>query len=282
MATANNELHQDYLKTVYRCITESRMICHDMVEEHKVVYIMSGRLTLRIGNKKVDIQNGEAVFVRKNHLVKEFKQPGLGGEPFKGLFLHLHTSTLKNIASRIELPGAHAGAEMKNALAIPLPSHPFLKGLFYSLDQYFSTGTPMSEELIDAKVYETVLVLLELMPELSEMIFDFCSQWKIDLKEFMEKNYLCDLSIEQFAHYAGRSLSGFKRDFKDIFGMPPHRWILQKRLDAAYGLLAEGGCCLEDVCLRTGFKNSSHFATVFKKRFGITPTEAKSPFPDIC
>lgn len=171
---------------------------------------------------------------------------------------------------------------MKNALAIPLLSHPFLKGLFYSLDQYFSMGTPMSEELIDAKVYETVSVLLELMPELSEMIFDFCSQWKIDLKEFMEKNYLCDLSIEQFAHYAGRSLSGFKRDFKDIFGMPPHRWILQKRLDAAYSLLAEGGCGLEDVCLRTGFKNSSHFATVFKKRFGITPTEAKSPFPDIC
>ena len=89
MAYAGKEIHQNYLNTFYRCITESKMICHDMVEEHKIVYIISGRLTLRCGNRKVDVENGQAVFVRRNHLVKEYKQPGADGEPFKGLFFHL-------------------------------------------------------------------------------------------------------------------------------------------------------------------------------------------------
>ncbi len=42
------------------------MIGHDMMEEHKVVYIMSGKLTLKMGNKKVTLNNGGAIFVRQN------------------------------------------------------------------------------------------------------------------------------------------------------------------------------------------------------------------------
>lgn len=273
MSTASNELHQDYMQTFYRCITENGMICHDMVSEHKVVYIMSGRLTLKTGNKQVTLNNGEAVFVRRNHLVKEMKQVGPNGEPFKGLFLHLHAATLRKIAMRIEIPDTKADPKLAHATAIALPSHPFLKGLFLSLDEYFSLGKEMSEELIDTKIYETVLILLKLKPALSRILFDFRNPWKMDLKDFMESNYLCDLSIEQFANYTGRSLSTFKRDFKNTFGEAPHRWIMHQRLNKAYTLIAQKQRKLSDVYMEIGFKNPTHFATAFKRQFGMTPTE---------
>lgn len=273
MATANQELHQDYLKTFYRCITEKGMICHDMVEEHKVVYILSGRLTLKMGKKQVTLNNGEAVFVRRNHLVKEFKQAGTNGEPFKGLFLHLHAATLKKFAAGRGIPPVKADSKLAQALAVPLPAHPFLKGLFFSLDQYFSSGREMPKELIEAKIHETLLILMELKPELSQILFDFRNQWKIDLKEFMEKNYLCDLRIEQFACFTGRSLSTFKRDFQEIFGETPHRWILSKRLEKAYALLVQRQHAPSEVYQEAGFKNPTHFATAFKRQYGETPTE---------
>lgn len=273
MATANKELHQDYLKTFYRCITEKGMICHDMVEEHKVVYIMSGRLTLQMGNKKVTLKNGEAVFVPRNHLVKELKQTGTSGEPFKGLFLHLHSGTLRKLATQIDIPDTKAGVRQVKAVAISLPEHPFLEGLFFSLEQYFSLGKDLPEELIETKIRETVLILLKLNSELSRILFDFRNQWKPDLKGFMEKNYLCDLSIEQFAGFTGRSLSTFKHDFQEVFGKTPHRWIMEKRLDLAYSLLTQRDVSFSEVYLKAGFKSPTHFATVFKRRFGENPVK---------
>ncbi len=276
MAYADKEIHQNYLNTFYRCITESKMICHDMVEEHKIVYIMSGRLTLRCGNRKVDVENGHAVFVRRNHLVKEYKQPGADGEPFKGLFFHLNASDLRNIKERIEIPLVKADESLKRELAVTLSPHPFLKGLFTSLDQYFSSDSPIPTSLIKSKVLETVIILLQLLPELASVLFDFSRQWRSDLREFMEKNFLCDMNLEQFAHFTGRSLSGFKREFFEIFGCTPHQWIVEKRLKHAKKIIESKNCSLSDVYLKAGFKNPTHFSTCFKKRFGLTPSEAFS------
>ncbi len=276
MANAGKEIHQNYLDTFYRCITETKMICHDMVEEHKIVYIMSGRLTLRSCNRKVDVANGQAVFVRRNHLVKEYKQPGINGEPFKGLFFHLKTSDLKDIEDQIEIPTVRINESLKRELAVTLSPHPFLKGLFMSLDQYFSSDSPIPTSLIKSKVQETVIVLLQLLPELAPLLFDFSKQWRSDLRVFMENNFLSDMSVEQFAHFAGRSLSTFKREFVKIFEQTPHQWILDKRLEYARKLLESRKYPLSEVYLKAGFKNPTHFATCFKKRYGLTPSDAFS------
>lgn len=276
MAHAGKEIHQNYLNTFYRCITESKIICHDMVEEHKIVYIMSGRLTLRCGNRKVDVKNGQAVFVRRNHLVQEYKQPDADGEPFKGLFFHLNEYELRDMEERIEIPIVKDNESLKRELAVTLSPHPFLKGLFMSLDQYFSSDSPIPASLIKSKVQETVIVLMELLPDLAPILFDFSRQWKSDLREFMEKNYLCDMNVEQFAHFSGRSLSGFKREFFEIFGSTPHQWIVGKRLEYAKNLIENKDCPLSDVYLKAGFKNPAHFATCYKKRFRMTPSEAYS------
>ena len=117
---------------------------------------------------------------------------------------------------------------------------------------------------------------MELKPQLAGVLFDFEEPWKIDLREFMNRNYTCDLTLEQLAHYTGRSLSVFKRDFADTFeGETPARWIIRRRLEEAMILLKKG-VPASSVYLKVGFKNLSHFSTAFKRQFGILPTQAKS------
>lgn len=97
---------------------------------------------------------------------------------------------------------------------------------------------------------------------------------KIDLNDFMEKNFRSDMSMTEFAKASGRSLSTFKRDFKKMSELSPERWLTDRRLRAAFELLQRGRR-VSDACFDVGFKNVSHFSAIFKKKFGITPGEAR-------
>ncbi len=78
--------------------------------------------------------------------------------------------------------------------------------------------------------------------------------------------------MEDLAHYTGRSLATFKRDFKKISDLTPEKWLIRKRLEVAYNLMKEGGNKVVDVYTKVGFRNQSHFSAAFKKQYGIAPT----------
>lgn len=273
---AKFKINEGNVENFFCCTTIFDRICEGVVDEHMLGFVSSGELTLQTKEKKVNIRNGEAVFIRRNHLVTKLKQPAKNGQPFKGLFLRINVPFLKSISKQIVLPIHPLSDSLSNSLHFYLPQHPFLTGLFQSLDAYFTTGQLPSPTIIETKLKEAVLVLLELKPQLAGVLFDFEEPWKIDLWEFMNRNYTCDLTLEQLAHYTGRSLSAFKRDFADTFeGETPARWIIRRRLEGAMILLKKG-IPPSSVYLKVGFKNLSHFSTAFKRQFGILPTQVKS------
>lgn len=93
----------------------------------------------------------------------------------------------------------------------------------------------------------------------------------------MRNDYRSELSIEEFAHYSGRSLFSFKREFAEASGgETPARRIMRNRLDDAMAMLKEGVSASE-VYVRVGFKNPSHVSTAFKKQFGPPPPEYSTP-----
>ena len=89
--------------------------------------------------------------------------------------------------------------------------------------------------------------------------------------DFLDKNYMCDLSIEEIANYTGRSLDTFKRDFMKVSDLPPQKWIIRRRLEAAHALIRSGRENVTDVCYRVGFKNLSHFSKAYKEMYGNSP-----------
>ena len=120
---------------------------------------------------------------------------------------------------------------------------------------------------------EGIYALLNSNEELYPILFDFAEPWKIDLLDFLNGNYMEELSMEQIASFTGRSLATFKRDFKKISSLTPQKWLIKKRLEMAYIKLKEEGKKVQDVYMEVGFKNPSHFSTAFKKQYGISPTE---------
>ncbi|MCR4994732.1 MAG: AraC family transcriptional regulator [Bacteroidales bacterium] len=109
---------------------------------------------------------------------------------------------------------------------------------------------------------------------MADLVINGAQVQKIALEDFMERNFRSDMSMSEFAKASGRSLSTFKRDFKKMSALSPERWLTDRRLRASFELLKRGNR-VTDTCFDVGFKNVSHFSAIFKKRFGVTPSEVR-------
>ncbi len=158
--------------------------------------------------------------------------------------------------------------------AIKLPQTAELKSLFASLVPYFDGAVQPNDDIMRLKQQEALLALLHIDSRFAPTLFDFSDPWKIDILDFMNENYMHEMTTDDMAHYTGRSLATFKRDFKKVSDITPERWVTRKRLEVAYEMVREGKQKMVDICYAVGFKNPSHFSTAFKKQYGITPAMA--------
>ena len=154
-----------------------------------------------------------------------------------------------------------------------LPSkRPDIRSLFESLIPYFDMGEKPSEEILKLKMIEGVYVLLNTDKNLYASLFDFVEPWKIDILDYLNENYMYDLSMEEIASYTGRSLATFKRDFAKVSDLSPRKWIIQRRLEAAHDLIRSGKKKVTEACFDVGFKNLSHFSKIYKETYGTAPS----------
>ena len=83
-----------------------------------------------------------------------------------------------------------------------------------------------------------------------------------------------DFGIEVLCREMAMSRTLFYGRLKTLTGKTPQDFIRQIRLERAAVLLREGRSVLE-VSAVTGFTNSKHFSTVFKRHFGVQPSKYK-------
>lgn len=79
------------------------------------------------------------------------------------------------------------------------------------------------------------------------------------------------LSIAELASACALSQSHFSRAFLQTLGVPPHRWLLNRRVDRAKELMSAGTLPLNDVAKACGFSTQSHFTRVFMGLTGTPP-----------
>jgi len=75
------------------------------------------------------------------------------------------------------------------------------------------------------------------------------------------------------AALAGLSECHFSRAFKQSLGMPPHRYLMARRVEAAAGLIRDSDRPLVDIALALGFSDQSHFTRLFTRLNGETPRD---------
>lgn len=82
--------------------------------------------------------------------------------------------------------------------------------------------------------------------------------------------------VERLASVSGVSSAHFARSFKDAFGIPPHRYLLTRRIERAKALLRDTDMPILDIALDTGWLSLGTFGRVFKDITGQTPGELRA------
>ncbi|WP_197434521.1 helix-turn-helix domain-containing protein [Agrobacterium vitis] len=88
------------------------------------------------------------------------------------------------------------------------------------------------------------------------------------------------LSLQQLADLAGLSIPHLCRAFKQTFGLPPYRYIIQRRIERAKQHLRDTSLSITEIALSCGFSSASHFANVFRKEVGTTPLDYRATWSD--
>jgi AraC-like DNA-binding protein len=93
-------------------------------------------------------------------------------------------------------------------------------------------------------------------------------------REEMDANVAGRHSLWQLSSTVAMSPFVFARVFRELVGVPPHRYLLRRRLEWARTLL-ESGMSVTDTCYEVGFNNLAHFTRTYRRHFGTLPSAAR-------
>lgn len=116
------------------------------------------------------------------------------------------------------------------------------------------------------------------IPIQSEILTDVKDKKFLDLFEVILAQHISDenFSVESFAELMGLGRSQFYKRVKTLTGETPIQHLHRARLEYASRLLCDTKMTIEEVMLRSGFHNPTHFYNAFKKYFGMSPKELRA------
>jgi AraC family transcriptional regulator len=95
--------------------------------------------------------------------------------------------------------------------------------------------------------------------------------------EYVEGRLDAGPTLEQMAAVARLSAYHFARQFKRATGLPPHQYVIARRVERAKELLQAGtDLSLVEVAADAGFSDQSQFSRHFKRLVGVTPRQFRT------
>lgn len=98
--------------------------------------------------------------------------------------------------------------------------------------------------------------------------------WRVKkVQDYVEAHLTDTITLADIAAAAGLSPMHFAAQFRAATGHRPHEFVQLHRVEKAKALLSQTAAPMIDIATEVGFRNQSHFATVFKRYAGQTPSD---------
>ncbi|MBD2465703.1 helix-turn-helix transcriptional regulator [Oscillatoria sp. FACHB-1407] len=175
---------------------------------------------------------------------------------------------------------AHAVQESVNPERVELMMHrgqkdPLIREILFALKAELEAGCPSGRLYGEAMGTALAVHLLKCYSTLKPsptVYVDGLPQHKLNqVLEYIQVHLDQDIKLIDLADCVGMSQYYFCRLFKQSMGVSPHQFMLQQRIERAKQLLQQKDLTIADIALSCGFKNQSHFTTLFRKFIGSTP-----------
>jgi AraC-like DNA-binding protein len=98
-------------------------------------------------------------------------------------------------------------------------------------------------------------------------------------KDLADSRYDEPLRVADLAGAAGLSRAHFSREFRRVFGEPPHSYLLTRRLERAAAMLRMTDRQVADICFSVGLHSVGSFTSSFTRAFGVPPATYRARHP---
>jgi len=102
------------------------------------------------------------------------------------------------------------------------------------------------------------------------------AEWYASVRKaraFIDEHFAEPLDLDAICREAHFSRYHFLRLFRSAFGVTPHQYLTQKRIEKAKVLLAANEVSVTEVCFAVGFQSLGSFSTLFQKHAGRSPQQ---------
>ncbi|MBR1514511.1 MAG: helix-turn-helix transcriptional regulator [Bacteroidales bacterium] len=239
------------------------------LEQHLLYVVLGGSVKLTCGRQSWTVSKNEMILLRRAQSVSYEKRGSAETGLFESLLFAINDELLKDFLTSqdVKIPPM---TEELGAQVSPMSER--LVAYCWSLAPYFNDPSQTNPGLLRLKVMELLYNVMDCSKNIFRQMLQLRQPVKTDLHRVVEENYTSPISIDELAYLSGRSLSSFKREFQDIYGESPARWIREQRLRKAHEMLQTTSLSVADIAYSLGFENPTHFSRIFKESYGMPPS----------
>ena len=95
----------------------------------------------------------------------------------------------------------------------------------------------------------------------------------LDFRAQVMKNYKKVKNMDELANELNMSRSNFDSKFKEIFGIPPKKWVLKRKARSIKHYMTKPDITISDIIRQYNFESFTHFNRFCRQQFGISPSE---------
>ena len=244
-------------------------------DEACFIYFSKGETKVNSPTEQQAIESDESVLLKCGSFFADLMRYRTEGH-YEILVFHLYPELLRKIYKH-EVPEFLKPPKDKSYIQKVVASD-VIKKFVESLYFYFENPSLVSDELLELKIKELFLLLVQTKNAESvvALFSDLFTPRTLNLKEVVNNHLFSNLPIEDLAHLSNLSVSTFNRTFQSLFNDTPANYIKMKRLERAKELLEISTLSISEIAFQTCFTDVAHFSRSFKTLHHCSPTEYRS------
>ncbi|AZQ64069.1 AraC family transcriptional regulator [Flammeovirga pectinis] len=236
------------------------------------LYVKDATVKLHSAHERIEVKQKEAILLKCDTYFLEFIGRENEGD-VDVIAFHLFPDVLKRLYIN-ELPSL-IEKKISNPETKHIVDETIVARFIDSLEFYFDNPSLVNDDLLELKIKELVLLLVQTknVTSVLELVTDLYSPRKSKLKKVIELHTFSNLSLEELAKMCDMSLSSFKREFQKTFNETPSRYITSQRINKAKELLSFSELHINEIAYEVGYNDPLYFTRIFKKKEGHSPTQ---------
>jgi AraC-like DNA-binding protein len=194
-------------------------------------------------------------------------------KPTKALVFELNDALVKKVSENVsENYDVDYNLLIKDQLLCSQKNSEF-KDVLNKINKLLTTKNKGTEFILDLYAQEMVYNLIQVKGARQIMSFEPDNPVNKAI-QYMKDNYMMPISIKRISNDLGMSEANFCQYFKKITGVSPKKYLTNIKMEKAKNIIAHES--VTEAAFDVGYENISHFISLFKEKYGVTPKQYKN------